>query len=83
MKIIFFSSEDSEETRNMSTKSDNVEVMIGSETNKIIEELFEPLLQRYQGELEESVKGSEFTFDSINLLYYKLNEIKLNREDHI
>ena len=45
MKINFISSKDSEETRNMSTKSDNVEIMMGSETDEIIEELFESLLQ--------------------------------------
>ena len=45
MKINFFSSKDSEETRNMSTKSDNVKIMMGSETDEIIEELFGSLLQ--------------------------------------
>ena len=39
MKINFISSKDSEETRNTSTKSDNIEIMMGSETDKIIEEL--------------------------------------------
>ena len=38
----------------MRTRSDNIEIMMGSETNKIIEELLESLLQRYQEELEES-----------------------------
>ena len=35
--INFISSKDSDETRTMHSKSDNVEVMIGSETNEIIE----------------------------------------------
>ena len=35
-------------------------------------------LQRYQEELEESMKGSEFIFDSIDLLEYKLHKIGLN-----
>ena len=30
--------------------------------------------------LEKSVKGSEFVFDSIDLLYYKLHKISLNRD---
>ena len=79
MKINFISSKDSEETRNTSTKSDNVEIMMGSETDKIIEELFESLLQRYQEESEKSMKGREFVSGSVDLLYYKLNKIKLNR----
>ena len=32
--------------------------MMGSETDEIIEKLFEPLLQRFRKELEESMKGS-------------------------
>ena len=33
--------------------------MMGTETDKIIEELFESLLQRYQDRLEESIKGGK------------------------
>ena len=47
--------------------------MMGSETGEIIEELFKSLLQRYQEGLEESVKESEFIFDSVDVLYYDLN----------
>ena len=63
----------------MHTKSDNTEFMMGNERDEIIDELFESLLQRYQEGLEESVKGREFVFDSIDLLYYKLHKINLNR----
>ena len=48
MSINFISSKDSEETRIMYTKSHNIEVMIGNETNEIIEKIFESLLQNYQ-----------------------------------
>ena len=44
MAINFISSKDSDETRTMHTKSDNVEIMIGSETNEIIKNLFESFL---------------------------------------
>ena len=71
---------DSDETRIMHAKSDNIEIMIGSATNDVIEELFEFLLQRYHEELEESVKGSEFVFGGVNTLYYDLNKISLNRD---
>ena len=40
----------------MHTKSDNIGIMMGSETNETIEELFNSLLQRYQEGLEESMK---------------------------
>ena len=53
-EINFISSKpDSDETRIMHTKSDNIKIMTGSETNEVIEELFESLLQRYQEGLEE------------------------------
>ena len=76
--IKFISSKDSSETRNMHSKSD-IEIMMGSETDEIVEELFEFLLKGYHEELEESMKGSEFIFDSGNVLYYNLNKISLNR----
>ena len=44
----------------MHFKSDNIKIMVGNETDEIIEELFETLLQRYQEGLEESMKGSEY-----------------------
>ena len=37
MAINFFSSKNSEETRTINTKSDNIEIMMGSETDKTIE----------------------------------------------
>ena len=80
MTIHFVSSkDDSDEIRTMRTKIDNIEIMMGSKTNEITEELFKSLLQRYQEELEESLKESEFDFDSVGLLEYKLNKISLNR----
>ena len=47
MSINFISSEDSDETRNIHTKIDNIEIIMGSETNDIVEELCESLLQKY------------------------------------
>ena len=48
MAINFISSKpDSDDTR-INIKSINIEIMIGSETDEVIEELFESLLKRYQ-----------------------------------
>ena len=47
----------------MHSKSDNIEIMMGSETDDIIEELF---------------GGSEFIFDNVDLLYYKFHKVSLN-----
>ena len=79
MAINFISSKDSDETRTMHTKSKNVEIMIGSEIDGIIEDLFDSFLQKYQEGLEESMRRSEFVYDSVDVLYYNLNKISLSR----
>ena len=38
--------------------------------NEIIDELFKSLLQNYEKGLEESMRGCNFVFDSVDLLYY-------------
>ena len=79
MTISFISSNDYDETRIMASKSDNIEIMIGRETDENIEELFESFLQRYQKGLQKSMRGSELIFDSIDISYYNLNKISLVR----
>ena len=69
----------SDETHIMPTRSDNKEIMNGSDTDEVIEESFESFLQRYEQNLEEKMKGSEFEFDSVNFLYCDFNKISLNR----
>ena len=76
--INFMSSKDSNETSTMHSKSNNIEILIGSETDEIIEELFDSLLEKYQKGIEESVKEIVF-FYNVDLLYYKLHKISLNR----
>ena len=66
---------DSDETRIMYTKSNNIKITIGSDTIEVIEELFNSLLQRYQEGLETRMRGSEFFFHDVNVLHYDLNKI--------
>ena len=82
MKINFVCSRDnSNEIRTMHAESENAHILMGSETDEIIEELFESLLQNYQIDLEESVRrGNDFVIDSVDLLYYHLNKISLGRK---
>ena len=63
----------------MHTKSINEEFMKGSDTDEIIKELFKSLLQRYQENLQEKMKGSDFAFDGVNYLYYDLNKISISK----
>ena len=55
-----------------------MEILIGNETIQNIEKLFESLLQRYQEMLEQPMKGSEFVYDSVDVLHYKFHRISLN-----
>ena len=70
---------DSDEIHVMHTRSDNEEFMNGSNTDEIIEELFKSLLQIYQDNLQEKMRGSDFAFDSVNFLYYDFNKIRISR----
>ena len=78
MVINFIYSKNSNETHTILFKSNNIEIMIGYETDEIVEERFESVLQKYQEELEEEI-GSKFVYDSVDILYYKLCKISLNR----
>ena len=69
----------SDETRVMHTRSVNEEFMNSSDTDEIIKELFKSLLQRYQENLQEKMRGSDFAFDGVNFLYYDFNKISISR----
>ena len=79
MRIIFVSFTDANETREMHTKSDNITIMSGIETEDVINELFNTFRKRYQEGLETKMRGSSFTFERIDLLEYHLHKISLNR----
>ena len=59
----------------MYTRSDNEEFMSGDDTNEIIKLLFESFLQRFEENLQNKMRGSEFEFDGINFLYYNFNKM--------
>ena len=63
----------------MHTRSDNEEFMNGSDTDEIIKGPFESFLQKYEENLQEKMKGSDFEFDGVNFLYYDFNKISINR----
>ena len=61
----------------MNSRNDNIGIMINDEADKVIETLFESLKNRCQKNLE-SMRGSEFVFNCVHLLYYKCHKINLN-----
>ena len=79
-QIIFISLRPgSNETRVMHTRSVSEEFMNGSDADEIIKELFRSLLQRYQENLQEKMKGLDFAFYGVNYLYYDLNKISISK----
>ena len=52
--------------------------MICNEANEVIKKLFDSRKNRYQNSLQ-LMRGSEFVFDYVKLLYYKCHKINLNR----
>ena len=69
----------SDETRIMHRRSDDIEITIGNDNDDIIKELFKSFLQKYEENLQNKMRGSDFEFDGVNFLYYDFNEISLNR----
>ena len=51
----------------MLLKCYNIEISIYEEADEVIQELFELLLLKYQTDLAELMKRSDFIFDCVNL----------------
>ena len=69
----------SDETRVMYTRSDSEGFMNGDDTNEIIKSLSESFLQRFEENLQEKMRGSDFEFDRINFFSYNLNKTSIYR----
>ena len=69
-----------EETHTIYTKSEPTEIFMGSNTEDVINKLFNTLLQRFQQAQETSnERGSEFIPDSVELLYYHFQRTYIRR----
>ena len=55
----------------MHSSRSNIKFTLYSDANDVIDELSESLHSKYQVKLETLVRGSDFTFDSVHLMYYK------------
>ena len=47
--------------------------------NEVVNEIFKSLLSRCQIDLETSMRGSDFIFDSVQLMHYKYHKINFKR----
>ena len=64
----------------MHLKSDDMEVKTSDNANEVIEKNFQLLSSRYQTGLGTSMRGSDFIFDGLNLLYCKCHKINFKHE---
>ena len=79
MGVNFISSNDTGEIRTFYVHSDNEEIRLGTETSDIINELFKSFLSNYQEEEKILKNGSNFVFESVDLLAYHIHCSRLKR----
>ena len=79
MELTLFFFKDVDDELVMHSKSDNIEFMPYHNANEVVNELSRSLLSRYQIGFETSMRGSDFIFDSVQLLYYKCHKINFKR----
>ena len=76
------STKDFEETWTIYSASKSVEILMGSHTDDVIDRLFDTTLQKFQQAIEISnERGSEFTHESVVLLYYYFQKIDIRRAE--
>ena len=82
MQNSYISTKSFEETRNIYTKSEPLEIFIDSDTENVTDQLFNTLLQRFQREQKTlNERGSEFISDNVELLYYHFRRIDSRRDE--
>ena len=79
MHVNFVSSNDTGEIRTIFVWSDNEEIRLGNETDDIIKRLINSFLNNYQKEEIILRNGSNFVFESVDLLSYHIHKTRLRR----
>ena len=74
MHANFASSKDTGEIRTSYVWSDNEEIRSGNETDDIIKRLLKSFLTNYQNEEKILRNGSNFVFESVDLLPYHIHK---------
>ena len=79
MHVNFITFNDTGKTRTIFVWSNNEEIRLGNETNDIIKRLINCFLTNYQNEELILRNGSNFVYESVDLLSYHLHKISLRR----
>ena len=53
--------------------------MNGDDTEEVIKSLFKSFLQRFEENLQEKIRGSDFEFDGISFFYHNFNKTSIYR----
>ena len=59
--------------------SNNIKLTSYNDANEVVNKLFESFLLRDQDNLEASMRGSDFVFDSVQLMYFKCHKVNFKR----
>ena len=79
MHVNFLSLNDTGEIRTIFVWSDNEEIRLGNETDDIIKGRINSFLNNYQKEETIFRNGSNFVFESVDLLSYHIHKTSLKR----
>ena len=79
MSVNFVSSNDTGEIRTIFVWSDKEEIRLGNEADDIIKGLLNSFLSNYQKEETILRNGSNFVFESVNLLSYHFHKTSLKK----
>ena len=79
MHVNFVSSNDNGENGTIFVWSDNEEIRLGNETDDIVKRLISSFLNNYQKEEMILRNGSNFIFESVDLLSYHIHKTSLKR----
>ena len=77
--VNFININDKEITRTFYVRSDNEEIMLGNDTSDIINKILESLLNNYQKQEQILRGGSDYIFESVDILGIHFCNIKLKR----
>ena len=83
MGVNFLCITDKEKTLTFHVKSDNAEIRLGNDTYDIINELIKSFLSNYQKEEQILRNGSNYIFESIDILDIDIHKIQLRGKSYI
>ena len=63
----------------MYSTSNNIKFTTYNDVNEVGNELVASLRARYQDNLEALMRGSDFIFDSVQLMHYKCHKVNFKR----